>query len=464
MTHPGPQALGRSVVVGPGGRPPTGWADAARIVIDAGALDVPAPVVETLHAAWSARRPVVIELAVDPEDLRAPERYVGPLYALTPRFTFWRERLHFLVWANAYDARDGEPVWWHGRKLARRLADEGVDEDGPADVIRPDGTALWVDGGPPDPPDPGDGIGVVHRWTAEAGRLTPSTRRPPEADLAPDQLAAVDHAAGPARVIAPAGSGKTRVLTERLRLLVRRGTHPGVVPALAYNTRAAEEMRERAGDVLGPDGPHVRTLNSLALWVCNAFGPAGPVRVVDEMGVRDLIGELFEVKRQANTDTTAPFLAALSLIRLGLVSPAAAEEAYPDASGIADGFDGYRAILAERGLVDFDEQIYRAIELLAADPVARAAAQVRCRRMLVDEFQDLTPAHLLLIRLLVAPGFDCFGVGDDDQVIYGYTGATPEFLIDFADYFPGAGDHPLEVNYRCPPPVVDGARMLLAHN
>ncbi len=128
-------------MVRPGGRPPTGWADAPRIVVDAGALEVPAPVVEALHAAWSARRPVVIELAVAPEDLRAPERYVGPVYALTPRFTFWRERLQFLVWANAYDARDGEPVWWHGRKLARRLADEGVDEDGPADVLRPDGTA-----------------------------------------------------------------------------------------------------------------------------------------------------------------------------------------------------------------------------------------------------------------------------------------------------------------------------------
>ena len=451
-------------MVRPGGQAPEGWADAPRIVVGPGALDAPVPVVEVLHAAWSQRRPVVIELGVDPDELRAPERYVGPVHALTPRFTFWRDRLQFLVWANAYDARDGEPVWWHGRKVARRLADEGVDEGGPADVRRLDGTALWVDGGPPDPPATDDGLGVVHRWTAEAGRLDVSTRRPPEADLAPDQLAAVDHASGPARVIAPAGSGKTRVLTERLRLLVRRGTYPGAVTALAYNTRAAEEMRDRASDVLGPGGPHVRTLNSLALWVCNTFGPAGQVRVVDEMGVRDLIGELFEVRRQSNTDTTAPFLAALSLVRLGLVSPEAAEEAYPDASGIADGFDGYRTTLAERGLVDFDEQIYRAIEILAADPAARAAAQGRCRRMLVDEFQDLTPAHLLLIRLLVAPGFDCFGVGDDDQVIYGYSGATPEFLIDFAEYFPGAADHPLEVNYRCPPAVVDAARHLLTYN
>jgi DNA helicase-2/ATP-dependent DNA helicase PcrA len=457
-------ALGRSVVVRSGAEPPEAWADAPRIVVGPDALHAPVQLVEALQEVWSRRRSVVIELGVDPDDLRDPERYVGPVHALTPGFTFWRERLQFLVWANAYDARDGDVVWWHGRKVIRRLADEGVVEGGRADVTRLDGTPLWVDGGPPDPPDPGDGTGVVHRWTAEAGRLTASTRRPPEADLAPDQLAAVDHAAGPARVIAPAGSGKTRVLTERLRLLVQRGTHPGAVTALAYNTRAAEEMRQRAADVIGLAGPHVRTLNSLALWVCNTLDPAGPFQVVDEMGVRDLIGELFEVKRQANTDTTAPFLAALSLVRLGLVSPAAAEEAYPDASGIAEGFDGYRATLAERGLVDFDEQIYRAIEILASDPAARASAQARCRRMLVDEFQDLTPAHLLLIRLLVAPGFDCFGVGDDDQVIYGYSGATPEFLIDFADYFPGAGDHPLEVNYRCAPAVVDAARHLLTYN
>ncbi len=451
-------------MVGPGATPPDAWDGAPRLIVGPDDLAAPAPVVDALHRAWAARRPVVIELAADPEGLRVPERYGGPVYALSPDFTFWRERLQFLVWANAYDARDGTPVWWHGRKVARRLADEGVVEDGPADVLRADGTPLWVDGGPPDPPDVSDGTSVVHRWTTEAGRLTPSSRRSPEADLAPDQLAAVDHASGPARVIAPAGSGKTRVLTERLRLVVRRGTHPGVVTALAYNTRAAEELRGRTADVLGPDGPHVRTLNSLALWVCNAFGPSGPVRVLEEPAVRDLVGELFVVKRQANTDTTAPYLAALSLIRLGLVSPEAAEEAYPDASGVAEGFDGFRRALAERGQVDFDEQIYRALEILTGEPDARAAAQARCRRMLVDEFQDLTPAHLLLIRLLVAPGFDCFGVGDDDQVIYGYSGATPEFLIDFGRYFPGAADHPLEVNYRCPPGVVDAARHLLSYN
>ena len=84
--------------------------------------------------------------------------------------------------------------------------------------------------------------------------------------------------------------------------------------------------------------------------------------------------------------------------------------------------------------------------------------------MLVDEFQDLTPAHLLLIRLLAAPGGAVFGVGDDDQTIYGYNGADPAWLIDFAELFPGSGEHPLEVNYRCPAGVVEVVDRLLRHN
>ena len=181
--------------------------------------------------------------------------------------------------------------------------------------------------------------------------------------------------------------------------------------------------------------------------------------------MRDLVGELFEVRRQANTDTAAPYLAALSLdpprARSRRRRP---RRPTPTRPGCRRRVRPIPGGAGRTGPVDFDEQIYRAIEILLTDPDARAAAQARCRRLLVDEFQDLTPAHLLLIRLLAAPGFDCFGVGDDDQVIYGYSGATPEFLIDFAGYFPGAADHPLEVNYRCPPAVVDAARHLLSYN
>jgi DNA helicase-2/ATP-dependent DNA helicase PcrA len=425
----------------------------------------PTGVVDVLHRAWSERRAVVVELTADPSSLREPERYDGPVYGLTPAFEFTRERLQFLVWANSYDARGGTPIWWHGRKAARKFAARGVTEEGPADVTLADGTHLYIDGGPPDPPTSAVGMGVVHRWSAEAGRFEPGGDLLRRVDLAPDQMSAVTHPSGPARVIAPAGSGKTRVLTERLAHLVGdRGVHPGSVSALAYNTRAADEMRRRCADLVTAEGPHLRTLNSTGLWICSEFGAGGRPRVVDEPEVRELLQGVFEIRRQANADTVAPYISALSSIRLGLTPPDVVEEEMADAEGIAEGFDRYRSTLADLGAVDFDEQIYRAIEILVTDSDARAAAQARCRRVLVDEFQDLTPAHLLMIRLLAAPGFDCFGVGDDDQVIYGYSGASPEFLIDFARYFPGASHHPLEVNYRCPPAVVAAARHLLSYN
>jgi DNA helicase-2/ATP-dependent DNA helicase PcrA len=468
MTSHGPVELGRGVVVLPGATPPVSWASCPRVVITEATLADPAPLVEELHGHWFTRQPVTVELGIDPVALRAPESCRRSVYELTPHFTFDRERLQFLVWANNYDARGGSPIWWHGRKAARRFGAEGVhqvDRGSVGDITLADGSPLFIDGGPPQPPVLDSGIGVVHRWNAEAGRLRVAGRAEATAALAPDQLAAVSHRAGPARVIAPAGSGKTRVLTERLRhLVVDCGVHPGTVTALAYNNKAAAELRQRCADMEGAQALNIRTLNSLGFWICNEFGSAGRLRVLDESAVRDLLQDHIEIRRQANTDTVAPYLEALSAIRLGLTAPHLVEEAIPDASGIAEGFGPYRAALADVGAVDFDEQIYRAIEILLADPGARAEAQASCRYLLVDEFQDLNPAHLLLIRLLAAPAYDCFGVGDDDQVIYGYSGASPEFLINYADYFPAAGAHALTVNYRCPAPVIDAARHLLSYN
>jgi DNA helicase-2/ATP-dependent DNA helicase PcrA len=472
-----PPELGRGVVVLPGEHPPETWTTCPRIVIGETSLHDPGPAAEELHEHWLKRRPVVVELGMDPAALRAPEHCERPVYELTPHFEFSRERLHYLIWANNYDARSGDPIWWHGRKAARRYANEGVSESAVADLTLADGSPMFVDGGPPQPPVLPSGIGVVHRWNAEAGRLRRAKSAPFAAGagaaagagssfgLAPDQLAAVWHGTGPARVIAPAGSGKTRVLTERLRYLVSDcGVHPGTITALAYNNKAARELQERCVDITDAQAVSIRTLNSLGLWVCNEFGSTGRLRVLEEPAVRELLQRHVEIRRQSNTDTVAPYIEALSAIRLGLTAPHLVEEAIPDAVGIADAFPRYRSALADANAVDFDEQIYHAIEILLADHSARALAQSTCRYLLVDEFQDLNPAHLLLLRLLAAPAYDCFGVGDDDQVIYGYSGATPEYLINFASYFPGATTHPLTINYRCPPAVVGAARHLLSYN
>ncbi len=465
MATPGPPELGRGVVVLQGVAPPEPWQECPRVVVDHETVTNPVGAVETLHRAWFDRRPVVVELAVDPSELRDPEVWHRPVYDLSPRFEFSRERLQFLVWANNYDARSGDPIWWHGRKAARSFSDAGALEAGPADMVLSDGTPLYVDGGPFAPAPLPSGIGVVHRWNTEGGSLSAVVHHAPGADLAPDQLAAVNHAVGGARVIAPAGSGKTRVLTERLRHTIEvRGADPATVTALAFNANAAEEMRDRCRNLVTARGPHIRTLNSVGNWICNEYGGQGRLDVYEEPRVRDLVQLVFEVRRQVNTDTVLPYIDALSAVRLGLRSPTVVEDQIPDARGLADGFEVYRKALAEAGAVDFDEQIYRSIEILLCDPEARTSAQSRCRHLLVDEFQDLNAAHMLLIRLLCAPAYSCFGVGDDDQVIYGYSGATPEYLINFGEYFPGAHEYALEVNYRCSPQVVAAANNVLSYN
>ena len=462
--------LGRGVIVTDGDAVPSRWAAAESVTIDAATLESPSLVVERLHSCWSTRHPVVVRLGVDPGAFRMPQTIAGEPWMHSPATEPWFDRLHFLVWANNYDGRgSGAPVWWWGRKANRLLNTSAVidwaREAGPpaGDVRLADGTLAWIDGGPRQPWDPGLVGAVIHAESVDAGRPTVAGPLPRSAaDLAADQRAAVEHERGPARIIAPAGSGKTRVLTERLRhLIVDRGYEPAAVVAVAYNKEAERELTARSTAF----SPHVRTLNSLGLWVLREHRGRLPP-VIDEIEVRRLIDSLLpgHRRRRANVDPIGPYLEGLTAIRLGLRDPEEVEASRDDVDGLGELFPRFRATLRDRGVVDFDEQIYAAIETVLADGPFRAQLQRRCRHLLVDEFQDLTPAHVLLIRLLSLPGLDVFGVGDDDQCIYGHAGADPGFLIDYGALFPGAGEHALRVNYRCPTEVVTAAATLLGYN
>ena len=476
----GPPELGRSVLVRPGEPVPAAWVGCERLRVSTG--DFSAEIGRRLRDAWLTRTRLVIELDGEMPDPAAV--WHAPWWELQPGLTLRSEVLLHLLTANAVDARDPAGARFAPVEAALRLGAtraDSPDEDagdagdsasavgrgsGTSDVIT-DAGPVWCDGGPLDTFDLP--LAVIPAANLAARSLQAVRAKTPDADLATDQHDAVGHLGGAACIVAPAGSGKTRVLTERARYLVRDvGIAAGAVCLVAFNVRARREMEERTHDLTGLQ---VRTLNSLALAICNGTGPfARPahhsrVAVIGEIDVRERLDGYVKRRRRAMTDQLAPWLEALSATRLGLRDLAEVERDFqPDVPDFADVAPRYVADLEADGLVDFDQQIIQAIDILLRDPAARAAARRICGVLLIDEFQDLTPAHLLLIRLLAGPRADVFGVGDDDQTIYGYAGASPQWLIDFDRYFPGAKRHHLHVNYRCPPPVVGAAVNLLSHN
>ncbi len=438
---------------------PDAWAGVAQLTLDADTLENTVrleALVDELHVAWAGRTPVVLWWLVAEDAAAAGESYERPVWSWSRQQLFPLERLRFLAFSNNYDARLGGPKWWWSVK-AQRI---GAVPGGPADVVLPDGSPAWIDGGPR-APVPEMGHSVIHGDSVDLGQATPlpPPRRPERNGLAPDQYAAVAHRRGPARIIAPAGSGKTRTLTARLQhVLGDEEVDPRQTVALAYNERAAAELRER----LGVDRSLARTIHSFGWEILRETRP--DLQLLDERGVRGIVEGLVQVPHRPDSDALGPYLEALSTVRSRLRDPADVEASRDDVSGFAGAFEPIRERMYAAGSVDHGEQVYGAIEALLRNPDLRARWQRRCRHLLVDEFQDLTPAYLLLIRLVASPQLSVFGVGDDDQVIYGYDGADPGFLIDFDQYFPGATSHALEVNYRCPPAIVTAATHLLGYN
>ena len=395
---------------------------------------------------------VEIDLSAEAlQRLRTPATEHRPPHTLGAGFTLLEDRLQFLLWRNNYDARTGTPIWWWTRKAAALGAAPGTT----ADVTLPDGAAAWIDGGPRGAHE----CATVHAETIQLRHLTP---QPPSGlsaaggpALAADQSAAAQHPAGALRVIAPAGSGKTRTLIARLlHLLDDRRVEDPIITAVAYNKRAAAEMRQR----LNRPNLQVRTIHSLG-WAIIQQARPGTTLLTD----RERHARLKPLVPPTATSTN-PYLEALSRVHVGLRDPDAVESARTDVPRFAKVLQQYEASLRERGECDHDDQVYEAIRLLLADPALRERWQKRCQHLLVDEFQDIAPSHLLLLRLLASPALNVFAVGDDDQSIYGYAHADPDFLVSYANYFPAATSTPLETCYRCPPAVVAATNKMLTRN
>ena len=321
--------------------------------------------------------------------------------------------------------------------------------------------------------------------SALAGDGRETARRMPEPNpgLAEEQARCLTPRAGVVLTLAPAGSGKTRVLTRRVVEAVRGGVDPGRILCVVFNKAASEVMSERIHGDAGIPDVHIRTLHSLGYEICRQ-APDSPYVDCGVVTEQSLPGGLTELYREALKQDFERHLPAVPYpFPEHLV--AAYEEAVSryrrtlvpiDGDGACEAFEGYdrrqaRRIgveverrMDEEALMTFDEQLFRAVEILLANPRARSEYQHRFDSVLVDEVQDLTPVQFLMLRLLSLPLNNLFAVGDDDQMINTFTGADPENIRSFRRWYPGAVVHTLGENYRCRPQIVNRSASVISHN
>src|SRR5215204_716183 len=304
-----------------------------------------------------------------------------------------------------------------------------------------------------------------------------------------NQRAVVTHPGGPLLVIAGAGTGKTCTLTSRFAWLVEQGTPAGCILALTFSSPAAAEMRERLEDVL--DAPyeelHVSTFHAFCVKLLQDEAlDAGvdpffsPVTPADRLALLlDRIDEL-SLRHHEIRGNPAPLLASfvsrIDRLKDELVS---ADELRAWAEALPAGSDAERAhanrerefarlyadhdrLLEERGALDFGDLIVRAFKLLHERPHVRERTAQRFRHVLVDEYQDTNFAQGMLLRLLVEDHGNVTVVGDDDQAIYRFRGASQKNLVEFERELPDVTTVKLERNFRSGRRILDAATAVVA--
>jgi DNA helicase II / ATP-dependent DNA helicase PcrA len=286
-------------------------------------------------------------------------------------------------------------------------------------------------------------------------------------DLDPSQQAAVETISGPVRVLAPAGSGKTKTLVNRILNLLNQGIASERILALAFNKKAKDEMQDRL-ERRGVRGVEVRTFHSFGYEIVRegagwTFGDA--TRKTAKALMKSALLEHTQLPALRNQDPLEAFLAGLrkakmELPALSTVTVEYGDKVYP----LEPIFHSYLQKQLSAGFVDFDDMIYLAVRLLLEKSSLRRTYQSRFEFVLVDEFQDLNEAQLLLLQIIGLPENNIFAVGDDDQMIYGFRGADVKHIVEFEKRFPVAATHVLNTNYRSSRMIVRHAGWLILQN
>ena len=299
------------------------------------------------------------------------------------------------------------------------------------------------------------------------------------------QREAVLHAGSPVLVVAGAGSGKTRVLTRRIAYLVsERNVHPGAILAITFTNKAAAEMRSRVGELVGNRAKlmWVSTFHSACVRILRQeidnFGLKRTFSIYDDTDSKRL---MTMVANELNIDPKRypprQLLNWVSDQKNALVDYETAVKTAvgPVQETYAQAYANYQRRLAAAQALDFDDLIMTTVNLFQAFPNIREAYRRRFRHVLVDEYQDTNHAQYVLVRELCGPIADggeglnvepaeLMVVGDSDQSIYAFRGATIRNILDFEKDFPGARTILLEQNYRSTGNVLSAANAVISRN
>jgi DNA helicase II / ATP-dependent DNA helicase PcrA len=304
------------------------------------------------------------------------------------------------------------------------------------------------------------------------------------AGLNPPQREAVLHGGSPVLVVAGAGSGKTRVLTRRIAHLVsQRGIHPGSILAITFTNKAAAEMRSRVIELVGNRAKlmWVSTFHSACVRILradiNRFGLSRTFSIYDDTDAKRLMQlvlrdqEVDPKRYQVRT-----VLNWVSNCKNELVDheSARSKATSPNEEVYAEAYVEYQRRLVAANALDFDDLIMTTVHLLQAFPDLREQYRRRFRHVLVDEYQDTNHAQYALIRELCGVIEDAptgsidppelMVVGDSDQSIYAFRGATIRNILDFETDFPGATTIVLEQNYRSTQNILNAANAVITRN
>src|SRR6266566_5975406 len=309
-------------------------------------------------------------------------------------------------------------------------------------------------------------------------------------DLNPQQRAAVVHEGSPLLIVAGAGSGKTRVLTRRMAyLMAERDVSPGEILAITFTNKAAGEMAARAASLTGSRARAmwVMTFHSACVRILRReaprFGYPSSFSIYDQADSQRLMALVCrELDLDAKHHPPKAMLAQVDMLKNELIDHetfAARADGYRE-KAVAEAYGEYQRRLVAAGAMDFDDLIMNTVFLLQAFPEVAQAYRRRFRHLLVDEYQDTNHAQYILIRELVGhgeagghgdgaaddavpPGELCV-VGDADQSIYAFRGATIRNIEEFSRDFPGAMVILLEQNYRSTQNILAAANAVVSRN